>query len=267
MTVAILFIFGLIIGSFLNVVVCRLNLAESLFGRSNCPHCKSKIRWYDNIPLLSFIILSARCRDCQKNISWQYPLVEFFTGVIFALVGFCFFDLYDFQSWILTFYYLVLFSLIFVIFVYDYNFLEIPMIIFWIALGWSILYSLFSDWINFSSAVGIWNLSIFSGLIGGLIAFLFFFILVSVSKEKWMGMGDAYLAFLAGFVTGLPKVFITLTLAFFIGSVVSIILLAMKRKTMKSQVPFAPFLVSAIILAIVIPEIFPEVKFYLMLFY
>lgn len=265
--VAILFIFGLIIGSFLNVVICRLNLAESLLGRSNCPHCKSKIRWYDNIPLLSFIILSAKCRDCQKKISWQYPLVEFFTGVIFVLVGFCFFNLYDFQSWILTFYYLVLFSLLLVIFVYDYNFLEIPMIIFWIALGWSILYALFFDWLNFNPEIGIWNLSVFSSLVGGIVAFLFFFILVSVSKEKWMGMGDAYLAFLAGFVVGFPRIFIALTLSFFIGSVCSIILLAMKKKTMKSQIPFAPFLVSAIILTIVIPEIFPALKYYYLLFY
>jgi leader peptidase (prepilin peptidase) / N-methyltransferase len=106
-----------------------------------------------------------------------------------------------------------------------------------------------------------------SGIIGGLIAFLFFFILAAVSKERWMGMGDAYLAFLAGFIVGFPKIIFTLVLAFFIGSVCSIILLTMKKKTMKSQVPFAPFLISAIILTIFLPEIFPMLKYYYLFLY
>jgi len=263
----IFFIFGLIIGSFLNVLVYRLNVAESILGRSACPHCKNKICWYDNIPLFSFILLKMKCRDCQKKISWQYPLVEFFTGVVFALVGAYFFSPFDPQSWIMSTYYLALFSMLMVIFVYDWKFMEIPMIIFWIALGTSLAYYLFSDWINFIPELGIFNLSVFSGLIGGLIAFLFFFILVSVSKEKWMGMGDAYLAFLAGFVVGYPKIIFTLVLSFFIGSVCSIILLAAKKKTMKSQVPFAPFLVSAMIFMIILPEIFPALKYWLMMMF
>jgi len=263
----IFFIFGLIIGSFLNVVVYRLNVAESILGRSYCPHCKNQIRWYDNIPLFSFILLKMKCRDCQQKISWHYPLVELFTGIIFALVGTYFFSIFDVQSWILTFYYLALFSLLMIIFAYDFQFMEIPMIIFWIALGFTAVYYLFSDWVNFIPELGIWNLSVFSGMIGGLIAFLFFFILVSISKEKWMGMGDAYLAFLAGFVVGYPKIMFTLVLAFFIGSVCSIILLAAKKKTMKSQVPFAPFLVSAIMLMIILPEMFPALKYWLMMMF
>src|SRR3972149_5315706 len=85
------FIFGLIIGSFLNVVVYRLRDAETLLGRSFCRHCKHQIRWYDNIPLLSFILLRGECRDCQNKISWQYPAVELMTGALFALIGFLFF--------------------------------------------------------------------------------------------------------------------------------------------------------------------------------
>ena len=266
MFILIFFILGLIIGSFLNVVVYRLNVAESILGRSYCPHCKNKIHWYDNIPLLSFILLKMKCRDCQKIISWQYPMVEFFTGIVFALVGAYFFFPLDAQSWISTFYFLALFSMLMVIFVYDWKFMEIPMIIFWIALGFTILHNLFFDWANFIPELGIWNLSVFSGLIGGLAAFLFFFILVSVSKERWMGMGDAYLGFLAGFIVGYPKIIGTLIFAFFIGSVCSMILLAMKKKTMKSQVPFAPFLVSAIMLVILLTQIFPVLNYYLLFF-
>jgi leader peptidase (prepilin peptidase)/N-methyltransferase len=173
----------------------------------------------------------------------------------------------DPQSWIVAIYFLALFSLLLVIFMYDLKYMEIPMIIFWIALGVSLLYAIFSDWLNFIPELGIWNLSIFSGMIGGFIAFLFFFILVSVSKEKWMGMGDAYLAFLAGFIVGYPKIFLTLVLAFLIGSICSIILLLANKKTMKSQIPFAPFLVSAIILATILPEIFPDLKYYYLLFF
>lgn len=267
MIIAIFFILGLIIGSFLNVVVYRLNALDSILGRSYCPHCKKQIRWYDNIPLLSFIFLKGECRECKKKISWQYPLVEFSTGAVFALVGSFFFSSFDYQSWILTFYYLALFSLLMVIFVYDFRYMEIPMIIFWIALGISVVYYLFSDWINFIPELGIWNLAVFSGLIGGVAAFLFFFLLVSVSKERWMGMGDAYLAFLAGFVVGYPKIIPTLILSFFIGSACSIILLTMKKKTMKSQVPFAPFLVSAIIMMSILPRIFPELNYFYLLFF
>ncbi|MDO8529624.1 MAG: prepilin peptidase [bacterium] len=267
MIILIFFILGLIIGSFLNVVVYRLNLAETLLGRSHCPHCQKQIRWYDNIPLLSFVFLGAKCRDCQKKISWQYPLLELFTGVIFAAVGYYFFAYFDPQSWIQTFYYLVLFALLLVIFAYDWKFMEIPMIVFWIALGVSVLYYLFSDWLNFNAAFEIWNIATFSGMVGGFLAFLFFFVLVSVSKEKWMGMGDAYLAFLAGFIMGFPAIIFTLVLAFFIGSVYSIIVLAMKKKTMKSQVPFAPFLVSAIMLAVILPQMFPTFKYYLAIYF
>jgi prepilin signal peptidase PulO-like enzyme (type II secretory pathway) len=82
MMLLIFFVFGLIVGSFLNVVVYRLNVAENFaVGRSKCPHCQALIKWYDNIPLLSFVLLKFRCRQCQGKISWQYPLVEFFTGV------------------------------------------------------------------------------------------------------------------------------------------------------------------------------------------
>jgi len=267
MFILIFFIFGLIIGSFLNVVVYRLNVAESILGRSYCPHCKNQIRWYDNVPLFSFILLKMKCRDCQGKISWQYPLMEFFTGAVFALIGNYFFFINNPQSWITTAYFLVLASLLLVIFSYDLKYMEIPMIIFWIAMGVSLLYSISIDWLNFIPELGIWNLSIFSGLIGGLVAFGFFFILVSVSKERWMGMGDAYLAFLAGFVVGFPQIIFTLTLSFFLGSICGIILLLTKKKTLKSQIPFAPFLVSAVILAIILPEMFPFLKYYLMLFF
>ncbi len=79
-----IFLFGLIIGSFLNCLIWRLHKKESLLGRSYCPKCKKQIAWYDNIPVLSFIMLGGKCRQCGKAISWQYPIVELTTGVLFV---------------------------------------------------------------------------------------------------------------------------------------------------------------------------------------
>lgn len=263
---AIFFILGLIVGSFLNVVIVRLNLAETILGHSECPHCKARIRWYDNIPLFSFAILKTRCRDCKEKISWQYPLVELAAGILFALAGNYFFVLADPATWIVTAYFLAVFALLLVIFAYDLRYMEIPMIIIWLGIGITVIFYLFSDWINFDASMGIWSLNIFSGMLAGLAAFLFFFVLSAGSKEKWMGMGDAYAALLAGLVVKWPGILAVLVLAFTIGAIYGIILIALGKKTMKSQVPFAPFIVAGTILVILIPKIFPAVKYWLLYF-
>ncbi len=257
---------GLIIGSFLNVVIVRLNLAETILGHSECPHCKAKIRWYDNIPLFSFAILKTRCRDCGEKISWQYPLVELATGIIFALVGSYFFVATDPATWLGTAYLLVVFSLLMVIFAYDFRYMEIPMIIIWLGIGVTVIFYLFSDWVNFNSSMGIWSLNIFSGMLAGLAAFLFFFLLSAGSKEKWMGMGDAYAALLAGLVVKWPEILVALVLAFTIGAIYGIILITLGKKTIKSQVPFAPFIVAGTMLVILIPKIFPSIKYWFIYF-
>lgn len=260
----IFFIFGLIIGSFLNAVVYRLNAVESLMERSHCPHCKKKVRWFDNVPLLSFILLSAKCRDCGEKISWQYPVVEAITGIIFALIGNYFFNLSDVSTWALTAYYLAVFSILMVIFVYDFKYMEIPMVALWLGVGISLVYFIFSDWQNFGSAVSILDFRTISGLLGGLVAGGFFYALAAYSKETWMGYGDAYLGLLAGLVVGWPNVLSALMLSFTIGALISVGLIAVSKKTMKSQVPFAPFLITGVFLVIILPEIFPILKYWLL---
>lgn len=263
----IFLIAGLIIGSFINAVVYRLNTAETLWERSHCPKCKKKIRWHDNIPLLSFVLLGARCRDCGEKISWQYPVTELATGIVFAFIGACFFNSFDVSSWFLTLHYLVVFSLLMIIFVYDLKYMEIPMIVLWMGVAWVIAYLLFADWQTFSSAMSFFTLNIVSGIIGGVVAFAFFYALAAYSKEAWMGMGDAYLGLLAGLVMGWPKILVALMLAFTVGALVSILLVILRKKTVKSQVPFAPFLVVGMLLAILLPEIFPSLAYYQMLFW
>lgn len=235
-------------GSFLNVVICRLDLAESLLGRSHCPKCQKLIRWYDNIPLLSFLILNAECRDCREKISWQYPLVELVTGIIFMAVAQIFLRGENLINWLEVIFYLGFFSALLVIFIFDLKHLEIPMPVLWLALVWTLIFLLIMDWLNFQIGMDIFSSRIFSGNLAGLLAFSFFFILAFGSKEKWMGMGDAYLALLIGLGLGLEKILLSLTLAFLLGSLCGIVLIINKKKTLKSQIPFGPFLVSGAII-------------------
>jgi leader peptidase (prepilin peptidase) / N-methyltransferase len=258
--ILIYFVLGLIVGSFLNVLISRLHTAETILGRSKCPHCEAKIRWYDNIPLFSFAILGTRCRDCKEKISWQYPAVELATGIIFSLVGVYFLDTIDYLSWLHIFYYWIIFSMLLVIFVYDLRHMEIPMIVVWTGVGLTIIYLLFIDWAGFDSTAGLLSLNIFSGMLAGIAAFLFFFLLSAGSREKWMGMGDAYVALLMGLIVQWPGILIALVLAFTIGAIFGIILIALGKKTMQSQVPFAPFLVVGTLLTVIVPHVFPQVN-------
>lgn len=252
MTSAIFFIAGLIVGSFLNVVICRLRWAEEFVtGRSKCPACKNMIGWYDNIPLLSFALLGAKCRSCRKNISWQYPLVEFFTAFFFAIVGAWVFDPMDAVTWIRTVFLLGVISFLTIIFVYDILYMEVPGAVLWISIGWAIAGNLALDWqMQGKTITDIFTLATYSGALAASAAFAFFLSIVLVSREKWMGMGDAYLAILLGLFLGWPKILLALFLAFALGAIIGLLLIAFKKKTMKSQVPFAPFLVAGSVVSV-----------------
>ncbi|MDO8240731.1 MAG: prepilin peptidase [Candidatus Moranbacteria bacterium] len=258
MMILIFFVLGLIVGSFLNVVVYRLNLAESFVtGRSHCTHCKATIAWYDNIPVISFILLKFRCRNCKTKISWQYPLVEIFTGLLFAVIGYKFFDVIDVSTWASTVYYLGIVSFLMVIFVYDFLYMEIPGLALWPAIGFAIVFNLFFDWattgltgsVGGQGGIGVLDSLVYSGTLGAVVAFAFFFAMVAISKEKWMGMGDAYLVILLGLILGWPNILLALMLAFSLGAIFGIILIALKQKKMSSQIPFAPFLVLGSLIA------------------
>ena len=244
----IFFLLGLIIGSFLNVVVYRINLAETLLGRSHCPKCQKTIRWYDNVPVLSFVLLKFRCRDCQEKISWLYPAVELLTGIVFAMLGAKFFVFTDSSTWLLTFYYLTVVSALIVILVYDFLYLEIPGIVLWLGVGFAVFCNLALDGQSTQILRNLSGSVTYSGTLAAMTAFIFFFLLSFLSKEKFLGMGDAYLVILLGLILGWPKILLGLFLAFAIGAIYGIILIALKKKKLKSQVPFAPFLVAGTII-------------------
>jgi leader peptidase (prepilin peptidase)/N-methyltransferase len=245
-------VLGTAVGSFLNCVIFRLERGKSfLKGRSFCPHCKHLLGWKDLIPILSFILLKGKCRYCKNKISFQYPVVEFLTGI---LAFFCFFpliqnfSLFNLQSSIFNF---LFFCLLILIFVFDLKHYLIPDQILNFTIFLSFLYRVF----NFS---GVKNL-FFS-----LFPSLFFLGLILISKEKWMGWGDFEIAIFMGIFLGWPKILIALFFSFFTGALVGLILVFLKKKTLKSQIPFAPFLVSGTFFALLFSQ--NLIDFYFSLF-
>lgn len=227
----IIVFFGLIVGSFLNSVIYRFDdLRTILVHRSHCPHCKQEIKWYDLIPLLSFIVLAGKCRSCKKLISYQYPLIEFFTALIFGLLYI------KFGLDVQLFFYLIVSSILIIIFAYDGykqlipDNLVVAMLIFWLT------YVLFADISNFNDYM-------YGSIIGSLIGGIFLGLIVLATKGKGMGIGDVKLALIMGLILGWKYLIIALFFAFVIGALYGVVLLLLRKKNLKSSVAFGPFMV------------------------
>lgn len=239
------FLLGLIIGSFLNVVVLRFEKQESLGGRSHCPYCGVLIHWYDNIPLLSYLLLRGKCRSCGESISLQYPLVEFFTGSIFVFIGQLYFasTLFDQEAMLTTGWYLMLSSVLIAVLVADLRTMEIPLVFLVTGVIGSVLFILLATLLFHSDTWSLpgawWQMQ----LLGGAVATFLFWLLVFFSKETWMGMGDVWLAGIVGLTVGIEYLLFTLTLGFFLGAAIGLVLILLQKKQLQSQIPFAPFLI------------------------
>jgi leader peptidase (prepilin peptidase)/N-methyltransferase len=251
----VVFLLGLSVGSFLNVVICRLETKEPiLIGRSHCPKCRAVLKWYDLIPVLSFLIQRGKCRYCGQKISLQYPLVELATGSLFLGVQFLIFrsSTPDILSNISSFYYLLMICFLIIIFVYDLKHYIIPDKIVYPAISISFIYQLSNGFDKLAidlypePAEG-YKLFI-SYLLAAFLASAFFLGLILVSHGKWMGLGDVKLAFLMGLILGWPNILAALFLAFLFGAVIGVALIIFGKKGLKSQVPFGPFLSGATIL-------------------
>ncbi|MDQ3076945.1 MAG: prepilin peptidase [bacterium] len=243
------FVFGVAIGSFLNVVILRYNTGRGLDGRSQCFSCGKKLQWFELMPVVSFLYQKGKCSECGSKISWQYPLVELLTGIVFVAV---YWKLYPyiflaFSSFIVSYIITVLiFCILIVIFVYDLRHKIIPD-------GLSLALALLGL-INLCISLVPLSLKVpsLSALVAGPLLFLPFAILWFVSKGTWMGFGDAKLAFGMGLILGIMGGLSAIILAFWIGAVISVGLLVIQKihlslggrhLTMKSEIPFAPFLI------------------------
>jgi leader peptidase (prepilin peptidase) / N-methyltransferase len=242
------FLFGLIIGSFLNCIVYRLEKGDSfLRGRSYCPKCKHQLSWKDLIPLFSFFVLGGKCRYCKNKISFRYPLVELVTGIIFVLLFWKFgFDwLSGFGIW--NFLYLSVIScFLIIIFIHDLKTYLIPDGVVFGAIAVSGIWYLVSG-IFFAAYTKYQILSTVYSAFG---AALFFLAIFLVSRGNWMGFGDVKLAFLLGLFLGWPKILVGLFLGFFIGAIMGVAMIIFGKKKMSSEVPFGPFLVAGTFIAL-----------------
>ncbi|HIE44121.1 MAG TPA: prepilin peptidase [Candidatus Omnitrophica bacterium] len=238
MSYIIAFIFGLAVGSFLNVCIYRLPRSLSIVNPpSHCPNCKKKIAWYDNIPLLSFCILKGRCRYCSAKISPRYLIVELLTGLLFILL------LMKFGlSW--SFLIGILFTCILIIATFiDFEHYLIPDVLTYpgivLGLTLSVLYPLFIGFPSvkeafFNSLLGIFS-GFFSLLVIGAIGFLLF-------KKVAMGGGDLKLLAMIGAFLGWKSVLLTICVSSVVGSVVGLTLIGLKVKKRKDYIPYGPYL-------------------------
>ncbi len=238
----IIFAIGLFIGSFLNVAILRLNTGRSVVtGRSACARCARTLEWYELIPVLSFLGLRGKCRTCKQPISFQYPVVELLTAIVFVITytkvllpgGF------NTMSWLTFLTALVAASLLIVILIYDVRHKIIPDQVVYpfilLALG-AITYR----------AITVSSFHWFTALVEGVVVALPFFLLWYFSKGRAMGFGDVKLALGMGWFLGLAAGFAVFLLSFWIGGIIGLFLIGISRKyNLKSQVAFGPFLILA----------------------
>lgn len=232
----LIFVFGTLVGSFLNVVILRHNTGESAFkGRSRCFSCKKILSWYELVPILSYLIQKGRCRNCGSKISIQYPLVEFVTGLLFLLA------FNNFQSMEVELPYVwAIISLLIIIAVYDLRHQIIPDLFVWLFNLLTFCYLLFV--IGYS----------LNHILSGFAFAVFFAFIWLISRGKWMGLGDAKLALGLGWMLGPVKTLSAFMFSFWLGGLCSIFLLLLGKGKygMKSQIPLAPFLIAGSLLAL-----------------
>ena len=230
------FIFGSIFGSFCNVCIYRLPLSKSIAKeRSFCPSCKSPINWYDNIPLLSFVLLKSKCRTCGNKINFQYFLVELIAAVSFLSIYFVF------GTSITTLLLLILSVFFIIIFFIDLkhyiipNELTFPLMVigFLKSFDPNLNKAIFPNYIN----------SLIGGLIGYLIIWFIIFVYKKIRNKEGMGLGDAKLLAVVGFWFG----WLSIPFTIFISSLVALIFVIPsvlnKSRNMASQIPFGPYII------------------------
>ena len=278
------FIIGLAFGSFLNCLIYRLAHQRSVSGRSFCPKCQHQINWYDNIPLLSFIILRTRCRYCRQKISWQYPIVEVVMGLLFLISvwrvsyqipllspgdvailwgyqlfiplaeQYLIFILSVIRDWV------IFFTLLF-IFVYDLKYTRIEDMVLLPATGLIFILTLVTPSLSGElSTLMVWTR--FQALILSMaIGVGFFGLQYLATKGKGIGLGDLRIGlFMGAALVFWPKILVALIFSYLIGAFISLFLIFFNGKKMKSQIPLGPFLVLGTTIALLYSQ--PIINWY-----
>ena len=240
---------GLIFGSFANVCIARIPKDESvIFPRSYCPKCGKPINWFDNVPVISYLLLRGNCRDCKENISIQYPLIELITGTAFLAIA------WSFKGTLLLPFYLILTLIFVIISVIDFQIQIIPDLLSLILIILGLAMSPF----NYTLGQGVVHrlLNSFLGVVaGGGSLFLLGFFGEKIMHKEAMGGGDVKLLAGIGSVIGWAKIFSVLFTASLIGSIFGLALIAAKRIKRTGYIPFGPFLSAAAYLNLFLPNL------------
>lgn len=231
------FILGTIVGSFLNVVILRLpNEGESIaFPPSHCPKCKAQLRWFENIPLFSYLVLRGKCGHCRTPISWQYPFVEFCMGILSAAL------FYTFNLSIATAGFFFLCAAFLVIIFIDIHHQIIPDLISLPGIVLGFLFSLVSETVT-------WQSSLIGIILGGGVLYTLALLYTLLRKTDGMGGGDIKLLAMIGAWLGwqsLPFVIFTSSLS---GSIIGVSIILSQKKDSQTRIPFGPFLSVAALL-------------------
>lgn len=229
------FTFGLIWGSFFNVCILRLPLDKSLIPPSHCVHCKTKILWYHNVPVLSFLWLKGKCAACKTKISLQYPLVEVATAFLFLWL------FYKYGLTIRFFSYTVFASALLVISVIDLHHQIIPDEISLPGIVVGFVFALITHDL-------VWWESLLGAFLGGGVFFLVAWGYELITKREGLGGGDVKLLAMIGAWLGYQSLLPVIILSSALGSVVGIVLMLRYKKDLKAAIPFGPFLAAAALL-------------------
>ena len=257
-----IFVYGCCIGSFLNVVIFRLPLQKSIiYPSSRCLKCNSKINWFDNIPIFSWLILKGKCRFCKNKISFQYPLIELLTGFLFIL------NFYSTPTLFNTlpeeFVFLmgcVLSSIFLLLSVFDYKYFWLPSIFtvsgIFLGLTNALIFDFFIDFNNFT----FFKYSLLGSIFGYLVFKSLSFFGKIMFKKPVLGDGDSKLASMIGAWLGIKGMLITIWLAFYTAGIFVICGLAFKKLDREQKIPFGIFLcISAFLVWIVGNDIFIKI--------
>lgn len=242
-------ILGLVIGSFLNVCIYRIPREESIaYPPSHCTNCGYRLKWYDLIPLFSYLFLGGKCRKCGDKISFIYPFIELATGLLFGILYLKFGLTFEF------FKYATLFAVMIVIGMIDYFTTDVyfKTIVFGTIMG--VIFVLIEKLYNNNPILTY----IFGALLGAGIIWVIFII------TKAMGEGDIEICFVAGLFLGFKLTSIMILLSFIIGGFIGVILIALKIKDRKDYIPFGPFIGLATIITVLYGDII--LKWYSSLF-
>lgn len=229
------FLAGTLIGSFINSLIFRIANNLPLSGRSFCPKCKGTIAWYDLIPIISFLVLSGRCRLCKEKISPHYPIVEIVCGLLFVVVFSKVYQLYpqDEGFLIKLLFFWAFTALLFIIFIYDWKTLIIPDLVVGPLFFWALVYQI------------LYSYNITETVLASLGVALFFLLLVIVTAGRGMGGGDVKLGLAQALICGWPTMLPALFLSFLTGAIVSVFLIIAGKKKIGQVIPFGPFLTSS----------------------